>query len=817
MKSIRHSLRLSLAVVCWSGIGLWAANGFAEDQWVKQVQPLIESSCLACHSDASESGLDLSTLGHDLSDPVVFKNWEHVFDRVQIGEMPPADETRPEAAILDAALAALESSLRNASQNHQQEFGRVPTRRLTPLEFEYSLHDLFGIHGSFAKYLPPENRSSSFDTVARQQGMSAVHLQGFLKAADVAMDEAIQLGPRPNLEPVEMKYQTNPYTTMWFERPIRNGGQTVKLADGAWVSFDGKPHVAQSNNMGYRPKSPGLYRITAEAYGYQADTVVSFQIYKGSDQQGGSELIGSFDLPPGETRQIELTHFFTPADFFYPAPADHDCQADGREIYRARGAKNYRGEGLAIKWLKIQGPLEASWPPASTRTFLQTQEFEEKRSSKGFRYFNPKYLKSDSDQARDIISNLGHQLFRRPLQGGELDGLIGLAVSELEAGRPLHEAIQVPLKTMISSPQFLYHAGAPGRLKGYALATRLSYFLWKSIPDKELFELAATGMLQDKKVLEKQVNRMLDDKRSNRFIDDFLNQWLGLGQIDATTPDDKLFPEYDDNLRQAMLGETRAFFRELIDKNLSTDHLIDSDFTFLNRRLAEHYGMLAEGEEMVKVSLAKNSVRGGLMTQASILKVTANGAVTSPVKRGDFVLDKLLGTPPSPPPPNIGSIEPDTRGTTTIRETLAAHRDVASCASCHRTIDPPGFALEQFDPIGGYRTRYRSTGKGERTKRQFRGRAIDEYREGPEVDAAGVTETGVAFNGIREYKQILMDQRSLVAKNLLTQLVVYSTGAEIQFADRDKIHKMTEDNCNESSGVRDMIHAMVQSDLFLNK
>jgi hypothetical protein len=817
MKSIRHSLRLSLAVVCWSGIGLWAANGFAEDQWVKQVQPLIESSCLACHSDASESGLDLSTLGHDLSDPVVFKNWEHVFDRVQIGEMPPADETRPEAAILDAALAALESSLRNASQNHQKEFGRVPTRRLSPLEFEYSLHDLFGIHGSFAKYLPPENRSSSFDTVARQQGMSAVHLQGFLKAADVAMDEAIQLGPRPNLEPVEMKYQTHPYTTMWFERPIRNGGQTVKLADGAWVSFDVKPHVAQSNNMGYRPKSPGLYRITAEAYGYQADTVVSFQIYKGSDQQGGSELIGSFDLPPGETRQIELTHFFTPADFFYPAPADHDCQADGREIYGARGAKNYRGEGLAIKWLKIQGPLESQWPPASTRTFLQTQQYEEKRSSSGFRYFNPKYLKSEPDQVRDIISTLGHQLFRRPLQEEELNRLVGLAMSELKARRPLHEAIQVPFKTMISSPHFLYHAGAPGKLEGYALATRLSYFLWKSMPDDELFELAAKGMLQDEEVLEGQVNRMLGDKKSNRFIDDFLNQWLGLGQIDATTPDDKLFPEYDDNLRQAMLGETRAFFRELIDKNLSTDHLIDSDFTFLNRRLAEHYGMLAEGEEMVKVSLAKNSVRGGLMTQASILKVTANGAVTSPVKRGDFVLDKLLGTPPSPPPPNIGSIEPDTRGTTTIRETLAAHRDVASCASCHRTIDPPGFALEQFDPIGGYRTRYRSTGKGERTKRQFRGRPIDEYREGPEVDAAGVTETGVAFNGIREYKQILMDQRSLVAKNLLTQLVVYSTGAEIQFADRDKIHKMTEDNCNESSGVRDMIHAMVQSDLFLNK
>lgn len=205
------------------------------------------------------------------------------------------------------------------------------------------------------------------------------------------------------------------------------------------------------------------------------------------------------------------------------------------------------------------------------------------------------------------------------------------------------------------------------------------------------------------------------------------------------------------------------------------------------------------------------------MTQASILKVTANGTVTSPVKRGDFVLSILLGTPPQPPPPNVGSIEPDTRGTSTIRQALDAHRNIASCASCHQHIDPPGFALESFDPIGGFRTRYRSTEKGSRTQRRLHGRRIHEYREGPAVDVSGVTADGQSFNGIREFKKILMDRKDQVARNLMTQLVIYSTGGEIQFADRDEIEKIAIKLSNESYPIRNMIHEIVQSQMFRNK
>ena len=378
--------------------------------------------------------------------------------------------------------------------------------------------------------------------------------------------------------------------------------------------------------------------------------------------------------------------------------------------------------------------------------------------------------------------------------------------------------MRVALRAMFSAPGFLYQAGQVGELDGYALATRLAYFLWKSTPDERLLRLAGEGTLVQPRVLWSEVERLLDDERSGRFVDDFLEQWAGLGEIDATRPDATLYPEYDDVLRQAMLGETRRFFRALVDGDLPVRNLVDSDFTFLNRRLAEHYGIGGvEGERLRRVALNGESVRGGLLTQASVLKITANGTVTSPVKRGVFVLANLLGTPAKPPPPDIGSIEPDTRGTTTVRETLDAHRNVERCASCHRKIDPAGFALESFDPIGGFRTRYRSTEKGDRPTRKVLGRPARGYREGLAVDASGQMEDGREFSGVRELKWHLLGEEEQVARNLIENLVVYGTGGEIEFADRDEVERMVEELGRGGFGVRSMIHAVVQSRIFREK
>ena len=267
-----------------------------------------------------------------------------------------------------------------------------------------------------------------------------------------------------------------------------------------------------------------------------------------------------------------------------------------------------------------------------------------------------------------------------------------------------------------------------------------------------------------------------------------------------------------------MLAETREFFAHLIDENLSVENLIDSEFTFLNRKLAEHYGIAGvEGEAVRKVQLDPTSVRGGLLTHASIAKVTANGTVTTPVKRGNFVLTNLLGVPPNPPPPGVGAIEPDTRGATTIREALQRPQEVAACAVCHRQIDPPGFALECFDPVGNFRSRYRNS-KGVKRDAVVGLRFLHkDYELGRPVDTAGVTADGFEFQDIRDYKKQLRKSKEQVARNVLSKLIAFSTGGEVEFADREEVDQILQATEADGYPLRSLIHHVVASRLFRNR
>jgi hypothetical protein len=306
-------------------------------------------------------------------------------------------------------------------------------------------------------------------------------------------------------------------------------------------------------------------------------------------------------------------------------------------------------------------------------------------------------------------------------------------------------------------------------------------------------------------VIRAQVERMLSDERGRRFVEDFAAQWLDLSEIDFTEPDRKLYRGFDLIVQQSMLDETHAFLQAMLDDDLSVSHVIDSDFTFLNERLATHYGIDGiEGEELRKVSLKSDDPRGGLLTQGAILKVTANGTNTSPVLRGVWVSERLLGEHVPPPPENVPAVEPDIRGAKTIREQLDLHKKDVSCASCHTTIDPPGFALENFDPVGQWRTNY---------VRREDGR----LRKGAAVDASYELPSGEDFKDIIGFQRITARRQEQLARNVASQLITYGTGAAVSFADRDELDGVVQAAAASDYGFRSILHAVIQSRLFRSK
>lgn len=778
------------------------------------VAPLVDRSCIRCHGGRTATPLSIPRLSQDLSDPKAFRTWQRIHDRVANGEMPPPEAPRPEAELIEAALASLKTALVDA--NLESRGGqRVPLRRLTRLEYAYTIQDLLAIDEAVAmelsQSLPAEADSGGFDTVAANQSMSPLHVRAYLEVADRALDRAIRIGPRPATGRREIAYADSGYLTYMSKAEILGGGITKMLDDAAVMFVDGgSTYLMHSETEGYNVSYAGRYRATIEGWAYQPRGPVTLTVYRGSKQAAAAsldELLAYWDLVGEEPRTVRFETFLRPGDLLAPSLAEADPPPGQYFDYYApdRNVENYEGEGIALRSLTIEGPLFDDWPPLSARKLLAGIEFDDAGEVI--------LTKAPYEHVVDVVAEFAPRAFRRRLVEGELEAYADLAQPLLESGRPFIDAVRLPLRAILSAPPFLFQSGDPGRLDEHALASRLSYFLWRSMPDDELLAHAGNGSLSDPEVFAAQVERLLDDPRAERFVVDFAGQAFRLYEMKATNPDAGLYPEYDDRLGQAMAQETQLFLAELIAEDLGVGSLIDADFTFLNRRLAEHYGISGiEGQTMRKVTLPPDSPRGGLITQASIHKITANGTITSPIPRGNFVLANLLGQPAPPPPESVTALEPDTRGATTIREQLAKHRNEPVCNSCHRVIDPPGFALESFDPIGGFRTHYRADGGSGTTAEGYEYRMP--YKQGRPVDASGITSDGEPFAGIEEYKRLLQRDVEQVARHLVSQLLVYSTGAEIEFADRDGVEDVVVKLRDDGYPFRTMIHEVTKSDLF---
>lgn len=819
---------------------------------------------MECHDGETKKGdLDLEHLSVQLDDPANFANWVKVDDRVAAGEMPPPKKARPEAADLKGFTNSLTSLLLSADEGRIAREGRATQRRLNRYEYEETLRDILSLPYLEVKaFLPEDREAHGFNKIGDALDVSHVQMARYLSAAEFALRQAMAA------QVAEPERKTNRFYT-WEERefwgkiklegpPNRRTFPLVGLDLQTNIMAEQRPRMPKTTEPerrekeamavvvstyepteirfgGFRAPVAGRYRLTFS--GYSISMGPKFTEVSAAKR---SEPVTIYaETPPRSLRKVGGFDFG-------PEPTTHEIEAwllagetirpDAARLFRSRPPDHKNPlatpegmPGVAFAWMEVEGPIIDEWPPAGHKLLFGKLEMKDRppiitTNRAGIQRRMPGGVeissKDPTEDARVLLTGFMERAYRRRIEKREVERFLGVTTRALTNGYSFTDSMIAGYTAILSSPAFLYFHEQPGRLNDWALAERLSYFLWNTCPDARLRELAARGELHKRKTLEAETDRLLNDSRSKQFVDAFLDYWLDLRLIAGAAPDEELYPDYqlDDLLAESMIGETQGFFTELIKRDLPVTNLVSSDFAVINERLATHYGIPGvDGVVLRRVTLPKKSVRGGLLTQASVLKVTANGTTTSPVKRGAWIMTRLIGKPPSPPPPNLPAVEPDIRGATTIREQLAKHRNQESCNACHRQIDPAGFALESFDVMGAWRERYRSVGEGDRVKGIGHNGNYFHFSLGPKVDSSGELPDGRSFADVRQLKECLLKDDEQLARNLAQQLTIYATGAPIHFADRPKIEKMLANTRQNGYGVRSLIHQLVQSDLFLNK
>jgi hypothetical protein len=565
---------------------------------------------------------------------------------------------------------------------------------------------------------------------------------------------------------------------------------------------------------------------------------------------GARRRLGTFDFHPEPgARELE-----------FMLGANEVITTDPSRFYRSRttgepyGARNPLAEvdgmpGVAVQWIEVDGPIYDDSTGAGYR--LLFGDLPMKRLERGQPGFDVDVVPppgrggrgpgggggrggpplqqvpvevvsaNPAADADRLLRNFMQRAYRRPVEERDVQRFLAVIKGQMDGGHTFVESMLAGYTAVLASPGFVFVEEPKGRLDDHALATRLALFLWNSEPDEALRTRAARGELGRADVLRAETERLLNDPKAQRFVDAFLDYWIDLRKIDDTSPSSTLYNDYelDEPLKDAAVDETRMFFAEMLRGDLPMRTIVDSDFTFLNERLAQHYGVPGvAGGAMRKVSLPAGTVRGGLLTQASVLKITANGTTTSPVLRGVWISERILGLQIPPPPASVPAVEPDIRGAVTIRQQLEKHRADEACASCHRKIDAPGFALESFDVMGGWRERYRAEAPDVEPEPGygFNGWPYLFHYAQP-VESHGNLPDGRTFSDVKEFKQLLLGDESAIARNVARQLVIFATGAPVRFADRAAIEQLLEQTRAQQHGARSLVHAVVQSELFRSK
>ena len=768
------------------------------------IRPLLDAHCYDCHSQRAEKlkgDLRLDRLAADFSLEAGRKQWLAVLDRVSAGEMPPKAKPRPPEPELRTLTDWIRGRSEAADAARRTAQGRVVYRRLNRVEYENTVRDLLGVDVDLQDLLPPDSPAHGFDNVGEALHVSSFLMERYLEAADTALGVAIANGPPPPV--LKKRYTLND------AHPVKNATEKVyRKIDDTAVLFSSSAWNAVTL-VSFYPPDRGRYRFRISAAGFQSSgKPVVYRVDAGSMQMGGrpSRLVGYFDAPADQPAVVEFVETLEARSTI----RIHPYGLAGAQAVHKVGADSWTGAGLAVHWVDVEGPLNDPWPPASHRGIFG--DLPQARVP-GNRL--EVVSKDPLPDAQRILRPFARRAFRRAVTDDDVKPFLDLARDALDRNRSFEQAVRVGLAAILVSPKLLFLREKPGPLDDFALAGRLSYFFWSTMPDEELLALAEQGLLRQGETLRAQVERLLADPKAAAFTRNFVGQWLGLRDIDFTLPSHILYPEYDEMLKVSMVREAELFFAEVLKGDLGVAHFVASDFSMLNGRLARHYGIPGvEGWEFRRTPLPPDSHRGGVLTMAGVLKVTANGTSTSPVLRGAWVLERILGTPPPRPPADVPAVEPDIRGAVTIREQLAKHRQVPACATCHSRIDPPGFALESFDVIGGWRENYRTSGRGQAVT--LDGRKMP-YLKGPKVDAADVLPDGRRFQDIDEFKRLLLKDVDGIARALAAKLVTYATGGAPEAADLPEIEAVVRKTRDRNYGLRTLVHEIVRSRLFQDK
>jgi len=769
----------------------------AEQDFHSLITPFIEEHCVKCHGEKKQKGdIRLDTLSTDLKQASNALTWQDVSDMLVIGDMPPEDEPRPPADLLSQVIEAIDKELHTAAKQHTSG-GRISIRRLSHSALDNTVNDLLGINVRLSENLPADPELDGFENLA-------ITLEAY---PEMVLKLQINAHKIANLAIIEGD-------DVREERSYRIGsighGNNVEERDGLVITSSSRDRKHVMWPQGFVVPQDGSYRIQVNALAEDYRTVLEekgieynylnesyAKNMKTRDRRPNSEprLVSIVAIQASEARHMDAASVpGRRVGYFYASNQMKTNEVEVRlkegeniMIHYASaailnqsptavvdGEEKLVADLLRVKEVKVIGPIIESWPPVAHQKLLE---------QKGRK-------KTDAETR---IEDFLFQSFRRPVPEATVQNFIQLYQVGINQGLNQEQSMRNVIEGVLCSPRFLFnHDRGDGR-DAWAVASRLSYFLWNSMPDEELLRLAKNDQLLNPKVIRKQVLRMLNDPKANRLVVDFTAQWLGLKNIELMKPDPKLYKDYDPLLEKLMRQESETFFNHVLTKNLPVRTFLDSEFVMLNDRLATHYGIDGiKGDQFRKVRLPKDSPRGGLLGQASILKLTSNGTRTSPVVRGVWILENLLGDPPAPPPADVEPIEPDVRGTKTIPEMLARHREVETCNDCHQKIDPWGFGLEHFDAIGAFRTLYRN--------RQ-------------PIDATGQIR-GSSFDGIEGMKEVLLDRSNQFNKALTEKLFTYALGHPLSFSERIAADDISKANLENKDGFKDLIVDICTSPLF---